>query len=159
MLDGNNDYLKMDNIKIFYKKYDNSSSDNVLVFLHGWGGDSSSWDFNIKELKNYFTCIVLDFPGFGISDRPNKIWNVEDYTDFLQKFVEELNIKKFIYALIISNQMYIETDESVCISQIYERILKTTICLSSFCHSSPPAAFNSSMVISPPFPDMQKSPS
>ena len=96
MLDGNNDYLKIDNIKIFYKKYDNSSSDNVLVFLHGWGGDSSSWDFNIKELKNYFTCIVLDFPGFGISERPNKIWNVEDYTDFLQKFVEELNIKKFI---------------------------------------------------------------
>lgn len=37
----------------------------VLVLLHGWGNDSSTWQPVLAELEQYTSVINLDLPGFG----------------------------------------------------------------------------------------------
>jgi len=67
----------------------------TIVFLNGWSGSSLSWTKNIEELRKYYRCIAIDFPGFGISDEPQTIWNILDYADFLNSFIPLLGVKKF----------------------------------------------------------------
>ena len=67
-----------------------------LLVLHGWGGSSDSWMevMNILSQKGH-KIICLDLPGFGKSAPPSRAWTLQDYTDFISKFVEELNLESF----------------------------------------------------------------
>lgn len=67
-----------------------------LLFLHGWKGTKEVWDKNIKHLSKDFDCIALDLPGFGKSQTPNEIWNLEKYADFINDFIEGLGLDKVI---------------------------------------------------------------
>jgi len=68
-----------------------------VLILHGWGvGNSNSWTKVQKFLSlAKYKVIVPDFPGFGKSEVPKKIWNVSDYADWLNSFVNKLKLKKF----------------------------------------------------------------
>ncbi len=50
------------NKKIFYKKEGNGPA---ILFLHGFLEDNSIWEVFIDGLKENFTCIAVDLPGFG----------------------------------------------------------------------------------------------
>ena len=39
----------------------------VLVFLHGFLGSLSDWDYHISHLRDRFRCIAIDLPGHGKS--------------------------------------------------------------------------------------------
>jgi pimeloyl-ACP methyl ester carboxylesterase len=67
-----------------------------LVFLHGWEGSSQSWKSNISELNQDYDCIAVDMPGFSISSQPDKVWGVEEYSQFIKDFAESLNLNKFV---------------------------------------------------------------
>ncbi len=68
-----------------------------FLILHGWGGSLDSWVKVQKILaKQGYRTISLDWPGFGKSTTPQKPWGVKDYSDFLLKFIEKLNLKKII---------------------------------------------------------------
>jgi len=69
---------------------------HTILFLNGWGGSSLSWRNNIKELAKFYDCIALDFPGFGVSDEPNEVWDVYKYAVFLEDFRKTLNLKTFV---------------------------------------------------------------
>ncbi|GIW69901.1 MAG: alpha/beta hydrolase [Patescibacteria group bacterium] len=68
----------------------------TILFLHGWGGSSSSWEPNIRELRKYFDCVAIDLPGFGISDTPKNIRGVKEYAEFVRSFVEKLSINNYV---------------------------------------------------------------
>ena len=66
----------------------------TLVLLHGWGlaGDIFS------PLVNRFSAIgyrvyAPDLPGFGQSRLPSAPMDLDDYTDFLQRFLEDNHIR------------------------------------------------------------------
>ncbi len=65
--------------------------DDVLL-LHGWGQ-------NIEMMKPLGDVLVgkrvtiLDFPGFGKSYELVSSWSIEDYTKFIEEFVQELDLK------------------------------------------------------------------
>src|SRR3989442_12287091 len=46
------------------------SGKKVLVFIHGWTCDSSSWDAQVPALSKKYRVITLDLPGHGESGSP-----------------------------------------------------------------------------------------
>lgn len=69
----------------------------TLVFLHGWGVNSTLW-FKIAPVlidKNY-SLYFLDLPGFGQSQTPQKDFYLDDYVNVVENFVKKLGLKNIV---------------------------------------------------------------
>ncbi len=66
-----------------------SGKGKPLLFLHGWGSNSSSFAPVLGRLQSVRTCFLPDFPGFGNSGKPKKPWTVSDYADAIDSFVQK----------------------------------------------------------------------
>ena len=73
-----------------------------VILLHGLGGNSTNWAFNIPALSANYHVIALDQIGFGKSDRPLLKYRVGTFVDFLDKFMSELKIEK---ASLVGNSL------------------------------------------------------
>jgi pimeloyl-ACP methyl ester carboxylesterase len=71
----------------------------VIVILHGWGDNSTSWLGLVKDLSKNFDVIVPDLPGFGGSQLPPSTWGLNDYSSFVSAFLEKIKISS-VYCLI-----------------------------------------------------------
>jgi pimeloyl-ACP methyl ester carboxylesterase len=68
---------------IYYEMYITDNASKWLVFLHGFGNDSSSWRYQIAFfLHNGFNILVLDLYGNGKSKINDRIINSEYKIDF-----------------------------------------------------------------------------
>ena len=85
-------YLKIDNIETNYIKEGNS--DKSILLLHGWGANLDLFRGIINHLSRSYTVYALDMPGFGKTTEPNDAWCVDDYVDFVIKFIEKMKIDK-----------------------------------------------------------------
>jgi pimeloyl-ACP methyl ester carboxylesterase len=65
-----------------------------IVFLHGWGGSIDSLYPIAKGSSQKYKAVVLSLPGFGESDLPRKDWGVYKYSEFIERFLLEINLKK-----------------------------------------------------------------
>lgn len=65
-----------------------------ILLLHGWGQNIEMMKPLGDPFQNRFRITILDFPGFGKSEEPNKAWTIDQYAAMLGEFVEKLNIKK-----------------------------------------------------------------
>lgn len=74
--------------------YIDIGSGDTLILLHGWGSNIKLFDMMINALKDRFRIVALDMPGFGETNEPKKSMNVDEYTDFVIKFINSMNIKK-----------------------------------------------------------------
>lgn len=74
--------------------YQNKGSGNSLLFLHGWGADSSLFKNLIDYYQKYFNCLALDFPPFGLSEKINCDYTVTEYKNLVLGLLDKLNIKK-----------------------------------------------------------------
>jgi pimeloyl-ACP methyl ester carboxylesterase len=83
-------------------KYVDVGSGPVVVLLHGLGGNLSNWAFNFGALSAKYRVIALDQIGFGHSDKPFINYRVGTYADFLDKFLEGLNVE---HASLVGNSM------------------------------------------------------
>ena len=53
----------------------------LVVFGHGWNRTGADF-INVAEvLGPRCDCLMLDFPGFGATDRPDQTWTTQDYAD------------------------------------------------------------------------------
>ena len=66
----------------------------TVVILQGWGTHLGMYDSIADILKEKYTVIQFDFPGFGGSDEPREPWNVDAYADFFCELMQELGVKK-----------------------------------------------------------------
>lgn len=78
-------------LNINYIKQGNGK--NVLI-LPGWGTTINTYKVLIDAISNFATVYCLDMPGFGESDEPKRIWNLEDYIKFVVEFIESQNLKE-----------------------------------------------------------------
>jgi pimeloyl-ACP methyl ester carboxylesterase len=74
----------------------------TVILLHGLGGSSQGWQFNITPLAAKFRVIVPDQIGFGKSDKPLVNYRIRTYVDFLDQFCKQLNIER---AALVGNSM------------------------------------------------------
>jgi pimeloyl-ACP methyl ester carboxylesterase len=79
--------------------YADEGKGRVLVLLHGWGAQRSTFDSMAKALSVHYRVIRLDFPGFGNSPRPADTWGVGEYATLTAAFLKKLGIER-VYALL-----------------------------------------------------------
>lgn len=84
--------IKIDNIAVNY--IEQGEGDAVLL-LHGWGSNITLFDGIIKALSPRHRVIAPDMPGFGKTPEPPEPWCVDDYVDFVMKFINRMQLKEF----------------------------------------------------------------
>ncbi len=79
--------------------YELSGKGRLVLLLHGWGDSSVGLrDLQSKLAKSY-RVLVIDLPGFGSSQAPKAVWDLDDYAHFLRALLDKLGLKQ-PYALI-----------------------------------------------------------
>ncbi len=76
----------------------NSKANKTVVILHGWGSSLSYWEPIAKLLPQGFRVVLVDLPGFGSTRPLPGSPDVPEYTTFIRKFTDKLNLKNFILA-------------------------------------------------------------
>jgi pimeloyl-ACP methyl ester carboxylesterase len=82
--------------------YVEAGSGPNVILLHGLGGSSQGWQFNIGPLAEKFHVYVPDQIGFGKSDKPLVMYRIRTYVDFLDQFCKQLKIER---ATLVGNSM------------------------------------------------------
>ena len=80
-------------INVNYVFYDNNSNVN-LIFLHGWGQNIDMMMPLAKPFKKKYNILIVDLPGFGLSDEPKEVWDIYEYANLINYMCKELKIKK-----------------------------------------------------------------
>ena len=75
---------------------DYGEGENAIVLLHGWGQNIEMMKPVGDRFKKNNRIIIVDLPGFGMSDEPNSIWTLNDYVECVRELLEELKVKKLI---------------------------------------------------------------
>ena len=83
-------YIEVKGSKMHY--IDEGEGDPIL-FLHGNPTSSYLWRNIIPHLQKQGRCIAPDLIGMGKSDKPNIPYRFEDHYDYIEKFIEKMNLK------------------------------------------------------------------
>lgn len=79
---------------LYYEMIGNTK-ENVVLFLHGWGADCTSFRGVVFNLpKNDVSYMLVDFPGFGKSEEPTRSYSVLDYAEEIITLLDNLKISK-----------------------------------------------------------------
>src|SRR4029079_11758082 len=91
-------------ITVFGQKihYVEAGSGPTVILLHGLGGSTQAWMFNIAPLAEKYHVVVPDQIGFGKSDKPLVNYRIRTYVDFLDQFCKQLKIDR---PTLIGNSM------------------------------------------------------
>lgn len=84
-------FIEIEGLKI---PYFTAGAGYPVLFLHGWGTDSSSFALVQKHLAEDFATYSLDLPGFGQAPDPPEAWTVYAYADFVKKFILKLGLER-----------------------------------------------------------------
>lgn len=74
--------------------YIDEGEGEVVLLLHGWGANITLYQSIIDTLKRERRVIALDMPGFGKTPEPSVPWCVDDYVDFVLKFIAAFQIER-----------------------------------------------------------------
>jgi len=85
-------FLQIDGNKIRY--LESGDSKKTLVLVHGLGASAERWDQVIPLFADDFRVVVPDLIGFGYSDKPLVDYTPEFFSEFLEKFFDETEIKR-----------------------------------------------------------------
>lgn len=65
----------------------------ILLIVHGWKNNVSHFRPLASKLSSKYRIVAVDLPGFGGSSA-NRGYTIDDYAEFLAKFVDKINIDK-----------------------------------------------------------------
>ncbi len=65
-----------------------------IIFLHGWVGSWRYWISSMQVASTSFRAYSLDLWGFGESARNSKRYSINQQTDLLSRFLDEMGIGK-----------------------------------------------------------------
>lgn len=82
---------KIDGISV---NYTDEGEGGVVLLLHGWGANITLYRGIIDTLKQTRRVIAPDMPGFGKTPEPPVPWCVDDYVDFVLKFIASFSIER-----------------------------------------------------------------
>lgn len=68
----------------------------VILWGHGWGHDHNAF-VPLAESLHGNRHILIDFPGFGKSPKPDADWATEDYADALAVWIKEQGLKNILW--------------------------------------------------------------
>lgn len=65
-----------------------------ILFIHGFGGDSNSWLFNLAALSADRPAYVIDLPGHGKSSKTVGDGEIETLANVVSGFLDSINVNK-----------------------------------------------------------------
>lgn len=80
-------------------EYDLIGQGRVVLLLHGWADDRRSFAALSQQLSNSFQVVSLDLPGFGNSQLPKQVWDLDAYAKFVAAFLQKINAGA-VYAIV-----------------------------------------------------------
>ena len=84
-------FIPVDGLDIHYC---DEGEGEVVLLIHGTFSSLHSFDDWTEILKKRYRVIRLDLPGFGLTGpHPDHLYSIENYIDFIDKFLTSLNIK------------------------------------------------------------------
>lgn len=83
---------KIDSIAV---NYIDEGDGEVILLLHGWGANITLYAGIIQVLSQNHRVIALDMPGFGRTPEPPVPWCVDDYVNFVIKFIASFALQRF----------------------------------------------------------------
>lgn len=78
--------------------YQATGEGKVVLLLHGWGDDMTTFNALKTELLKTYEVVCLDLPGFGKTDPPKEAWGLDDFANYVAGFLTKLG--KQPYAII-----------------------------------------------------------
>lgn len=69
------------------------SGEKVLLFVHGLSSNMAAWNKNLATLKEGFTTIAIDLPGYGKSSKSTNHYSMADYACFINEFIRKKELK------------------------------------------------------------------
>lgn len=84
-------FVDINNLNVAYQV---AGEGDVVVLLHGWGGEADSFKPVFEWLAQTHRVYALDLPGFGRSEHPPTAWGTPDYAQFVTAFFKKLGIPK-----------------------------------------------------------------
>lgn len=79
--------------------YSLTGKGKLVLLLHGWGDDARGLAVLQTALAKDYRVLAPDLPGFGGTQAPGGVWNLDDYAGFLQALLDKLGLKQ-PYAVI-----------------------------------------------------------
>ncbi len=73
--------------------YTDEGQGTPVLLLHGWGSSNIVYNGFINTLKTRCRLVAPDFPGCGESDTMSKPWTLQDYCDFVLKFMKAVGLE------------------------------------------------------------------
>lgn len=71
------------------------ASEQLIVFLHGWGADMSSFLW-LRQYFEQYSLLFLDFSGFGQSPPPERAYSLGDYVQELHSLLRQFKFTKLV---------------------------------------------------------------
>ena len=84
--------FQYDDIKINYELNGDKKKD-ALVFLPGWGQNIEMIEPIAKPFYDTNAVLIIDLPGFGKSEEPKKVWELNDYVEMIHSLAIDLGLK------------------------------------------------------------------
>ena len=82
-------FTEIDGLRI---NYTDEGSGAPVLLIHGWGSSIKPWAPILNGFQGY-RVIALDLPGCGDSDILKTDWGIDDYCDFILKFMKAIEIE------------------------------------------------------------------
>lgn len=82
--------MYVNNLKIAYYK---AGKGPLLLLLHGWGQSKETWLSLFPFLTKDFTTVAVDLPNFGRSMSSQTLISIDQYCNFLLKFIHSFEKK------------------------------------------------------------------
>jgi pimeloyl-ACP methyl ester carboxylesterase len=65
----------------------------LVLLLHGWGDSAAGLAGLQKTLAKHFQVVAVDLPGFGGTEAPHEVWGLDDYAQFVARFLQKVEFK------------------------------------------------------------------
>jgi pimeloyl-ACP methyl ester carboxylesterase len=74
--------------------YDVQGEGEPLVLIHYTSADHASWAFQLPAYTEHFSCLAIDLPGSGESDKPAGPYSTEGYADQVAAWMGAIGIER-----------------------------------------------------------------
>jgi pimeloyl-ACP methyl ester carboxylesterase len=68
----------------------------AIVFVHGWGNNTSVWDAQMSHFSGKYRVIAIDLPGFGESGYNRTNWTMASFGEDVAAVIKKLNLKQVV---------------------------------------------------------------
>src|SRR6185312_13358414 len=74
--------------------YDVQGEGEPLLLIHYTSADHACWAFQLPAYTEHFSCIAIDLPGSGESDKPPGPYATEWYADQVAAFLGAIGVER-----------------------------------------------------------------